>query len=98
MNSGQSCNAPTRMLVPAEPPRRGHRDREGHRRGREGRRSVRATGIKLGPVVSEVQFDKIQGLIQKGIDEGATLVTGGVGRPDGLKARLLREADRVRRT
>ena len=38
----------------------------------------------MGPVVSEVQFDKIQGLIQAGIDEGATLVCGGVGRPDGL--------------
>jgi aldehyde dehydrogenase (NAD+) len=41
-------------------------------------------GNLLGPVVSKVQFDKIQGLIQKGIDEGATLVTGGVGRPAGL--------------
>ena len=38
----------------------------------------------MGPVVSEVQFNKIQGLIQKGIDEGATLVTGGTGRPEGL--------------
>ncbi len=38
----------------------------------------------IGPVVSKVQFDKIQGLIQKGIDEGATLVAGGPGRPDGL--------------
>jgi aldehyde dehydrogenase (NAD+) len=41
-------------------------------------------GVKLGPVVSEVQFKKIQGLIQQGIDEGAQLVTGGVGRPEGL--------------
>ncbi len=40
----------------------------------------------IGPVVSEVQFEKIQGLIQKGIDEGATLVAGGTGRPDGLNA------------
>ena len=40
----------------------------------------------IGPVVSEVQFEKIQGLIQKGIDEGATLVSGGTGRPDGLNA------------
>jgi aldehyde dehydrogenase (NAD+) len=39
---------------------------------------------QLGPVVSKVQFDKIQGLIQKGIDEGATLVIGGPGRPEGL--------------
>ena len=38
----------------------------------------------IGPVASKVQFDKIQGLIQKGIDEGATVVTGGLGRPDGL--------------
>ena len=82
-NSGQSCNAPTRMLVP---------------KGRHGEAVAIAKaaaermkvgdpfqdGIKLGPVVSEVQFNKIQGLIQKGIDEGAELVTGGVGRPDGL--------------
>jgi aldehyde dehydrogenase (NAD+) len=44
-----------------------------------------AEGINIGPVVSQVQFDKIQGLIQKGIDEGATLETGGTGRPDGLE-------------
>jgi len=43
-----------------------------------------ASGTNLGPVVSEVQFDRIQALIQKGIDEGATLVAGGTGRPDGL--------------
>src|SRR6185369_584421 len=41
-------------------------------------------GVNLGPVVSEAQFNKIQGLIKKGIDEGATLVTGGLGRPEGL--------------
>jgi aldehyde dehydrogenase (NAD+) len=41
-------------------------------------------GVKLGPVVSEMQFNKIQGLIQQGIDEGAQLVTGGVGRPEGF--------------
>ena len=38
----------------------------------------------MGPVVNRVQWEKIQGLIKKGIDEGATLVTGGLGRPDGL--------------
>ena len=43
-----------------------------------------AEGMHMGPVVSELQFNKIQGLIQKGIDEGATLVAGGTGRPDGL--------------
>ena len=41
-------------------------------------------GTAVGPVSSKAQFDKVQGLIQKGIDEGATLVAGGVGRPDGL--------------
>jgi aldehyde dehydrogenase (NAD+) len=41
-------------------------------------------GVTIGPVVSKAQFDKIQGLIQKGIDEGATLVAGGPGRPEGL--------------
>ena len=51
-----------------------------------------AEGTHIGPVVSEAQFDKIQGLIQKGIDEGATLVAGGPGRPDGLDQRLLRAA------
>jgi aldehyde dehydrogenase (NAD+) len=43
-----------------------------------------AEGTTIGPVVSEAQFNKIQGLIKKGIDEGATLVTGGLGRPEGL--------------
>ena len=66
-----------------QPAGRSGRDRQGGGREDEGRRSVRE-GIKLGPVVSEVQFNKIQGLIQKGIDEGAKLVTGGVGRPDGM--------------
>ena len=46
--------------------------------------SAHEEGRHMGPVVSEVQFDKIQGLIQKGIDEGARLVAGGTGRPDGL--------------
>lgn len=45
----------------------------------------KAEGTTMGPVVSEVQFNKIQGLIRAGIDEGATLVCGGVGRPDGLE-------------
>ena len=81
-NSGQSCNAPTRMLVP--------RDRMD-----EVKTAARAAAeaitvgdpqgdARMGPVVSEAQWNKIQGLISKGIDEGATLVTGGAGRPDGL--------------
>src|SRR5690606_3100226 len=82
-NSGQSCDAPTRMLVP-----RGRHDEalqiakasaEGHKVG-----DPKAAGTVLGPVVSQVQFDKIQRLIQAGIDGGATLATGGTGRPEGL--------------
>ncbi|RDJ21311.1 aldehyde dehydrogenase family protein [Bosea caraganae] len=82
-NSGQSCNAPTRMFVPAdlhdqavaiakavaEPLKVG---------------SPAADGTWLGPVVSEVQYNKIQRLIEAGISEGADLVTGGPGRPEGL--------------
>jgi aldehyde dehydrogenase (NAD+) len=83
MNSGQSCNAPTRMLVPkarqAEAVAIAKKVAEGITVG-----DPFAQGTRLGPVVSEVQWKKIQGLIQKGIDEGATLVTGGVGRPAGL--------------
>jgi len=83
MNSGQSCNAPTRMLVPAA------RQAEAIAIAKAAAERMKVgdpfqDGIKLGPVVSEAQFNKIQGLIQKGIDEGAELVTGGVGRPDGL--------------
>lgn len=82
-NSGQSCNAPSRMLVPAS------RNDEALAIARAAAENTRAgdpfaDGTNIGPVVSKVQFDKIQALIQKGIDEGATLVTGGTGRPDGL--------------
>ena len=82
-NSGQSCNAPTRMLVPAAS------HDEALEIARETAEAVKVgdpmtEGTVIGPVVSKVQFDKIQALIQKGIDEGATLVTGGTGRPDGL--------------
>jgi aldehyde dehydrogenase (NAD+) len=82
-NSGQSCNAPTRMLV-----HRSQHDQalaiaktaaESHKVG-----DPLAAETKLGPVVSAAQFAKIQGLIETGIKEGATLVTGGLGRPDGL--------------
>ncbi|MET0339280.1 MAG: aldehyde dehydrogenase family protein [Caulobacter sp.] len=82
MNSGQSCNAPTRMLVPA-----GKMDEVIGiaKAAAEGFNVGDPTGnAKMGPVVSEVQWNKIQGLIQKGVDEGATLVTGGPGRPEGL--------------
>lgn len=82
-NSGQSCNAPTRMLV--------HQDQ--HDEAVEIARNAAAQyrvgpaheeATQLGPVVSQMQFDKIQDLIAKGISEGATLVAGGLGRPDGL--------------
>ena len=83
MNSGQSCNAPTRMLVPLQ------RMDEAAAIAKAAAENVRvgapdAEGTTIGPVVSEVQFNKIQGLIEKGIEEGAKLETGGPGRPDGL--------------
>jgi aldehyde dehydrogenase (NAD+) len=82
-NSGQSCNAPTRMLVPLQ-------------RMAEATAIAKAVANKtkvgdpknadtnLGPVVNRVQWDKIQALIKKGIDEGAKLAVGGLGLPDGL--------------
>jgi len=83
MNSGQSCNAPTRMLVP-----QALQDQAIAIAKAAAEKSVVGDpsdkGTQLGPVVSEAQWTKIQGLIQKGIDEGATLVTGGLGRPEGI--------------
>jgi aldehyde dehydrogenase (NAD+) len=82
-NSGQSCSAPSRMLVPNA------RMDEAIDIAREATEKLTVgdpTGdVAIGPVVSGAQFEKIQSLIQKGIDEGATLVTGGSGRPDGLE-------------
>jgi len=82
-NSGQSCNAPTRMLVPADKIDEvlavAKTAAENHKVG-----DPSAADTNLGPVVSEVQFKKIQDLIGVGIKEGATLVAGGTGRPDGL--------------
>ena len=83
MNSGQSCNAPTRMLVPMQ------RMDEAAAIAKAAADNVKvgdpsAEGTTIGPVVSEVQFNKIQRLIEKGIEEGAKLETGGPGRPDGL--------------
>jgi aldehyde dehydrogenase (NAD+) len=82
-NSGQSCNAPTRMIVEesiyekavsiAAEVAESIKVSSGHENGRH-----------IGPVVSEVQFDKIQNLINKGVEEGAKLVAGGPGRPEGL--------------
>jgi aldehyde dehydrogenase (NAD+) len=82
-NSGQTCSAPSRMLVPSA------RMEEAMRIAREATSQVTVGDPKgdftIGPVVSKTQFDKIQALLQKGIDEGATLVAGGTGRPEGLK-------------
>lgn len=82
-NTGQSCNAPSRMLVQSEIYDEAVATAasvaemvtvgNAHEEGRH-----------IGPVVNETQFDKIQNLIQVGIDEGAKLVAGGTGRPDGL--------------
>lgn len=82
-NTGQSCNAPSRMLV-----QRGIYDQvvaeaaEVANKVEVGPASTE--GRHIGPVVNELQWNKIQGLIQEGIDEGAKLVAGGTGRPDGL--------------
>jgi len=83
-NTGQSCNAPTRMLVP--------RDKLADAAAIAAKRAASTTpgdpqgeATRIGPVVSEAQWNKIQGLIQAGIDEGATLVAGGTGRPEGLE-------------
>ena len=82
-NTGQSCDAPTRMLVPRE------RMDEAAAIAAEAAQATkvgdpREEGVEVGPLVSDVQWRKVQDLIQKGIDEGATLVAGGTGRPQGL--------------
>ena len=82
-NTGQSCDAPSRMLVPrhrmdeaaAIAAKVAAETKVGDPRGDE---------VDVGPVVSDVQWGKIQNLIQAGIDEGATLVAGGTGRPETL--------------
>ena len=82
-NSGQSCNAPTRMFVPRES------QDEAAAIAKAVAEKIKVgnpfeDGVTMGPVVSDVHFNKIQGLIAKGIEEGATLVTGGPGLPDGM--------------
>ncbi|QBR00194.1 aldehyde dehydrogenase family protein [Paraburkholderia pallida] len=83
-NSGQSCNAPTRMLVHVD-----HLHRAEQAARAEAERTVvgnpRDGSTEVGPVVSRTQFDRIQHFIGVGIDEGATLIAGGMGRPEGLK-------------
>jgi aldehyde dehydrogenase (NAD+) len=83
-NSGQSCNAPTRMLVPEarhdEAVAIARRAAQAHRVGPAG--DERTT---MGPVVSSVQFERVERLIAAGIDEGAQIAAGGLGRPQGLE-------------
>ena len=82
-NTGQSCDAPTRMFVP----RHLHAEALVHARAAADEVVVgdpREMTTTMGPLISKAQFDKVQGLIQAGIDEGATLVCGGMGRPAGL--------------
>ncbi|MFI0395772.1 aldehyde dehydrogenase family protein [Paracoccus jiaweipingae] len=82
-NSGQSCNAPTRMLV-----QRAVYDKAVETAAEVANKTAVASahdsGRHIGPVVSKTQWDKIQDLIQKGIDEGARLVAGGTGLPEGV--------------
>jgi aldehyde dehydrogenase (NAD+) len=81
-NSGQSCNAPTRLLVPKA---RMEEAKEAARAVAEKTRVGDPKGdAQLGPVVSDVQWTKIQKLIERGVEEGATLICGGPGKPDGL--------------
>ena len=82
-NSGQSCNAPTRMLVESS------MYNEAVERLKKYANEFKVDdpnkeGDHIGPVISETQYNKIQNLIQKGIDEGAKLVAGGTGKPNGL--------------
>ncbi len=83
-NSGQSCNAPTRMLVEKsmynDAVERLKKYTENFEVG-----DPKKEGEHIGPVISETQYNKIQTLIKKGIDEGAKLVAGGPGKPDGIE-------------
>ncbi len=83
-NSGQSCNAPTRMLVEksmySEAIQRLKKYTENFEVG-----DPKKEGEHIGPVISETQYNKIQTLIKKGMDEGAKLVAGGPGKPEGLE-------------
>ncbi len=86
LNSGQSCNAPSRMFVP-----RSQNDAAiaiakaaAERVKCIDPKTIDAGPGTIGPVVSEVQYNKIQALIQRGIEEGATLVAGGPGRPENM--------------
>jgi len=82
-NTGQSCNALSRMLVPKakyeEAVQIAKQVAEGTKVGRSG-----DPNANIGPVVSQTQWDRVQGYLKKGVEEGARVVTGGPGKPDGL--------------
>ena len=83
VNSGQSCNAGARILVPMS------RMKEAAKIAEEAAKGIRVgdpqgADTTIGPVVSDKQWEKIQRLIKSGMEEGATLITGGPGRPDGM--------------
>ena len=82
-NSGQSCNHPTRMLVEKSIYDRAVKEAIDEAENTKVDISSKKGG-HIGPVVSKIQYDKIQNLIQSGIDEGANLVAGGLNRPAGL--------------
>ena len=83
MNTGQSCNAPTRMLVSSK-----NYDKAVLAAVQVANSTIVGApedeGVKIGPISNKVQYEKVQRLIQIGIDEGARLVAGGLGRPDGI--------------
>ena len=83
-NSGQSCSIPTRMLVPA------HLMAQASEIAASAANAYRvgpteSRDTQLGPLVNHSQFERVQGLIRQGVDQGARLVAGGLGRPDGLE-------------
>ncbi len=82
-NTGQSCDAPSRMLVPRDRMEEAAAIAAGVAADTKVG-NPREEGTAVGPLVSELQWNKVQDLIQKGIDEGATLTAGGTGRPEGL--------------
>ena len=83
-NTGQSCDAPSRMLVP-----KSRMDEAAAAAASVAEATVvgdpRDEKTEVGPLVSDLQWNKVQDLIQKGIDEGATLAAGGTGKPDGIE-------------
>jgi aldehyde dehydrogenase (NAD+) len=82
-NTGQSCNAPTRMLVPVS-----RKEQAFAIAAEEADRTIvgdpKSDGTIIGPLVSDVQYEKVQNLIKEGISDGARLVAGGLGKPEGL--------------